>query len=254
LKDLILEQSTAVRTKILPEVYNTIKHIMPDFDIVEKYQTNIIEWLKPIIDLSGYNVYPTCGITEGLNWWYDKELRSVVTHSGEYQWIIPRSTWGADEILYISCPSSIDGNFVDIPTDIPVALDLAYVGSTQIKQIPISDNIEYAFFSLSKSFAVRNIRTGWIFTLVPDPKLEALIHSAKYYNYFAHSIAENIIDDFNIDYVHSRLQEEQSRVCDSLDFIKSDSVWIATTTNEEYDKFIRPGNPARLCLSPVYNV
>jgi hypothetical protein len=253
LKELILQQSTAIRTQILPEVYNSVKHITPDFNAVIKYKTDIIQWLKPIIDLTGYNVYPTCGITEGLNWWYDKEKRGVILKSGDYQWIHPRET-SNEKILYISCPSSMDGNFIDIPTDIPVALDLAYIGSTTIKQISIANNVEYVFFSLSKAFAMRNIRTGWLFTLQPDPRLEALIHSAKYYNYFAHSIAEHIINKFDIDYVHSQLQQEQTRVCNSLDFTESDSVWIATTTDSEYSKFIRANNIARLCLSPVYNV
>ena len=135
----------------------------------------------------------------------------------------------------------------------PIALDLAYVGSTQIKPIEL-DTVEYAFYSLSKSFGVRNIRTGWIFTKEPDPKLEALTFSAKYYNYYAHQVAETIISNYDIDYIHNRLHSEQQRVCEELDVTPSDSVWLATSTHDEWSKFRRQGDLARICLAGVFEL
>jgi aspartate/methionine/tyrosine aminotransferase len=228
----ILEQSTAVRTPVLPEVKEIIKKVDTDFDGVQHYKTSIVEWLKPIIDLSDYSVYPTNGITEGLNWWYYKEPRSVTINKGDYQWIKPKT--GFEKIHYLSCPSSIDGNFINVPKNIPVALDLAYVGSTSIQYIEIKNNVEFAFFSLSKSFGIRNIRSGWLFTKTPDLDLELLTFSAKYYNYYAHDISETIISNFDIDYIYNRLKNEQSRVCNDLDLSPSHSVWLATTNDEKY--------------------
>ena len=244
----ILEQSLAIRTNVLPEVKKTIDNIQADFDGVVKYNTNIIEWLKPMVDLTGYHVYPRNGITEGLDWWYNREPRGVNMRKGDYQWI--NSKDGEGKIAYISLPSAIDGNIDIGPKLCPIALDLAYVGSTQIKPIEL-DTVEYAFYSLSKSFGVRNIRTGWIFTKEPDPRLEALTFSAKYYNYYAHEVAETIISNFDIDYIYNQLHSKQQSVCDEYGFTPSDSVWLATTTDARYEKFMRD-KVARLCLAPCF--
>lgn len=251
MKDFLLNQSLAVRTFILPEVESVVSKIKPTYDQVVPYKTNIIKWLSPIIDLSGYYVYPTNGITEGLNWWYYQESRNVFMDEGEYQWIQKKSGIGSF-IKYQSIPSSIDGNFCNLPTNTPIALDLAYIGSTKIKKIDISNNVDYVFYSLSKSFGISNIRTGWLFTKKPDKKLEELISSAKYYNYFAHNVAETIINNFDIDYIHKTLKDQQLYICNKLILKPSDSVWLATTNSVEYKKFRRKDNIARICLAGVY--
>ena len=240
----LLNKSTAVRTCVLPEVYDIIKNIKPDFDSVNHYSTNIIEWLKPVIDLSDFNVYPTNGITQGLDLWMAKENRGIYMEKGDYQWV--RETGSG--VKYISTPSAIDGNWINVPPLVPVALDIAYVGSTAIKKIEINKNIDHVFFSLSKPFGIRNVRTGWYFSRKPDENLEALTYSAKYYNYYANEVAETIINNFDIDYIHSKLHPYQRKICDELNFVASDSVWLATTTDIKYNKFKR-GGVNRVCIS-----
>jgi len=248
MKDTILKQSTAVRTGVLSEVRKTCESVIVDFDSVKHYKTNIKEWLYPIIDLKDYFVYPISGITEGLNWWYNQENRTVDMLEGDYQWI--KKT--GNDMLYISMPSAIDGNIHDIIDDRNIALDLAYVGSTEIRPIEIK-NVERAFYSLSKPFGIRNIRTGWYFTKTEDVRLKNLTESAKYYNYYAHDVAEKIIETFSLDYVYSTLSNQQKEVCKNLDLTASDSVWLATSTKEEYSKFRRQKDIARICLAGVYN-
>lgn len=252
MKQHLINQSTAVRTSVIPEVLDVVKNVTPDYDGVREYKTDIVKWLEPVIDLSDFHVYPMNGITEGLNWWYNREQRTVYSDVGDYQWIRPKFI---DEISikYMSCPSAIHGNFVDIPNNIPVALDLAYIGSTEVRNIKIDKNVEYVFYSLSKPFGIRNVRTGWFFSRKEDKKLQELIYGAKYYNYFAHDTAETIINNFNIDFVHSYFKEKQKKVCEELNFVASDSVWLATTTQEEFTKFRRDKNVARICLAGVYN-
>ena len=244
----MINQSLAVRTPVLPEVLDKIINIKPSFDDVYPYKTNIIEWLKPVVDLTGFYVYPTNGITEGLNWWYNRESRSVSLKQGEYQWIDLKDCNG-QHITYQSVPSAIDGNFVQLANG-PLALDLAYVGSTRIHKIELHSDVEFVFYSLSKPFGVRNVRTGWLFTRKPDPKLRALTFAAKYYNYYAHSIAEHIISNFDIDYIYNRMVKQQLDVCNKLDLTPSDTVWLATTTDPDYKKFFR-GDKARICLTEV---
>lgn len=247
----LLAQSTAVRTNVLSEVRKTISRIPYDLDNVTPYKTNIVQWLHPIIDLSNFYVYPMNGITQGLDWWLSNEKRKIFLDDGDYQWVPKTATIHDSYIHYISCPSSIHGNYRNIPTDVPVALDLAYIGSTKIIEIKNSDNIEYVFYSLSKSFGIRNIRTGWFFSRTQDNKLENLINSAKYYNYIAHNAAEEIIKTFNINYVYDRLNNLQYKICDKLDLTPSDSVWLATSNNPIYNKFKRTNNINRISLSPL---
>lgn len=245
----ILAQSTAVRTNVLKPVRDAVWSLQADLDGITHYSTNIVSWLKPVIDLTGFHVYPTNGITEGLNWWMAHEQRSITLADGDYQWVKPKD--GNGTIHYMSVPSAIDGNFKSIPKDVPVALDLAYVGSTKTQKIDISENVEYVFYSLSKPFGIRNIRTGWLFTRKPEPRLEALTHDAKYYNYFARDISEIIIKNFSIDYVYYTLREKQKQVCEEFGFTPSDSVWLATTQDDRYNRYKR-GNTNRLCLAPCY--
>lgn len=251
--DLILAQSTAVRTNVLNEVNHAVEPLKCDLDGVLQYSTNIVQWLKPVIDLSDFYVYPMNGITEGLNWWMAKEHRTIYMDEGDYQWVVTRGSPYDDAIKYMSVPSSIDGNFKQIPNTGAVALDLAYVGSTEIEEIKIEKNVEYVFYSLSKSFGIRNVRTGWYFTRQPDPRLEALTHSAKYYNYYANVVAEKIISNFDIDFVYNSLYNKQTELCTELDIVPSDSVWLATSTKEIYKKFRRSKDIARLCLAGCYN-
>lgn len=252
MKELLLKQSLAVRTFVLPEVEEKIKKISPTYDTVKEYNTSIVDWLKPVIDLSDFYVYPMNGITEGLNWFVGTSDYNISKTQGEYQWIDNITTRKNPYIQYQSVPSAVDGNYKPVAEGDSVALDLAYVGSTQIQKINIHKNVNHVFYSLSKSFGVSNIRTGWYFTRQPDAKLDSLIYQAKYYNYFSNSISEEIINNFDIDYVHSKLHKQQLDVCEKLDFVPSDNVWLATTTKEEYLKFRRVKNIARICLSGVY--
>lgn len=245
IKDNILNQSTAVRTPVLPEVLNKISNICPSFDDVYPYKTNIKEWLKPVVDLSDFYVYPINGITEGLNWWYNREQRGVWLKQGDYQWIDIKE--GNHYIKYQSIPSAIDGNFVDLYKG-PLALDLAYIGSTKVRKIELHNEVEYVFYSLSKPFGVRNIRTGWLFTRQRDTKLTALISAAKYYNYYAQNVAETIINNFDIDYVYNKLHKYQKLICHQYDLTASDAVWLATTTDPIYNKFKR-GDINRVCIA-----
>ena len=130
--DEILALSTAVRTNVLDDVNRAVEGLKCDLDGVLKYSTNIKQWLKPVIDLTDFHVYPMNGITEGLNWWMAKEHRSIYMDEGDYQWVVTRDSLYEDAIKYISVPSSIDGNMKHVPTTGAVALDLAYVASGRL--------------------------------------------------------------------------------------------------------------------------
>jgi len=242
-----------VDTFILPEVQRELDTIVPKFNGRQEYDTKIKEWLSPIIDLTDFFVYPINGITEGLNWWQGKEERSVYKQDGDYQWISNSKTTSNDPgILYMTCPSAITGSYVDIPTDIPLVLDIAYVGSVPKQKINIGPNVEKVFFSLSKSFGIGNIRTGWYFTRRPDAKLHQIHIKSMYYNYCAFQYAEHLINTYGIDYVHTKLKDIQLQVCSEHNFMPSDCVWLATSPNDEYAAYRRGSSKiARLCITKL---
>ena len=70
-----IKNNRALRSFTLKEVSDIVNTVVPDLEAMESYKTKIKDWLSPVIDLKGFSVYPTNGITEGLNYWmaYDKE-------------------------------------------------------------------------------------------------------------------------------------------------------------------------------------
>ena len=246
-----------IDTFILPEVQQELGTIVPHLNGRHPYETNIKQWLSPIVDLTGFFVYPVNGITEAINWWASKEQRNIHKADGDYEWVDEgmHNLWAkSNDVLYMTCPSSIDGNYVDIPTDVPVVLDIAYVGTTAIKKINIPPNVEKVFFSLSKPFGISNIRTGWYFTRRPDAKLNWLHVEAQYYNYCALQYAEHLINTYSLDYVHSKLKAIQADVCRELNVTPSDCVWLATSKDKKYTEYQRSGNIARLCITKLIKV
>ena len=49
------------------------------------------------------------------------------------------------------------------------------------------------------------------------------------------------------------LYNKQTELCTELDIVPSDSVWLATSTQEIYKKFRRSKDIARLCPAGCYN-
>ena len=85
--DTLLQKSKAVRTfPLFP-----LPKIDLDLTEIKQYNwknTNIKEWLSPVIDLSGFDyIYPINGITEGLNYWMGNEPKGIFKDKGDYQWV-----------------------------------------------------------------------------------------------------------------------------------------------------------------------
>jgi len=248
-KDIILNQSLAIRTFPIAPVQDVVsKHTLIQHDEVKKFTSDITEWIAPICDLSSFeHLYATNGITEAMNYWMWQEKRTIKMATDDYQWVSGKED---GEVLYLSNPASYDGNYVDIPVDIPVVLDLAYVGSTPMRNIMIPDNVERVFFSLSKTFGLRNYRIGYCWTREPDFRLDLLQNSAKYYNYHSMRLGETIIEHFDTEIVYNTLNKYQDEICNQLNMTPSDVLWLATSDDPEYKKFYR-NYTNRLCLADI---
>jgi hypothetical protein len=242
--------SKQVKTPLLPEVKKVIDNVQLDLTS-RRYKTKIKKWLSPIVDLSEFYVYPINGITEGLNWWAGTSSHNIWREVGEYEWVDHKTSGMNPATTYQSTPSAIDGNFRASLADGPVALDLAYVGTTAIRPIELTDNVHTVFYGLSKPFGVNGIRTGWLFTRNRDDKLHNLIYNNNYYNYYSTAVAESIIENFSIDFIYKKFYNKQKEICEQFKLTPSDSVFLATTTNEEYKDYVRK-DVARLCLAEYY--
>jgi hypothetical protein len=242
-------QSLAIRSFPIKEVVNVVDAFMLDkHDEVKLFESKITEYLKPYCDLSGFEyLYPINGITEGLNYWMWGEKRTIQVRKGDYVWVGGEPV---GDVYYWTSPNSMEGNFCEIPTDKPVVLDLAYILSTKVKHFEIPDNVERVFFSMSKCFGLRNYRIGYYWSRKPDRWLEPLHGSAKYYNYHSMALGEALIENIPIDLVYNTLQPYQQNICEELNLTASDVVWLATSDDPQYEKFVR-GNTARLCVADL---
>jgi hypothetical protein len=242
--------SKQVKTPLLPEVKQVVDNVQLDLT-PRRYRTEIKKWLLPVVDLSEFYVYPTNGITEGLNWWAGTSLYNIWREVGEYEWVDHKTSAMHPTTTYQSMPSAIDGNFRDKLAEGPVALDLAYIGTTAIRQIELTEQVHTIFYSLSKPFGVNGVRTGWMFTRNRIDKLHNLIYGSNYYNYYSTAIAEAIIENFSIDFIHKKFYNKQKEICEQFNLTPSDSVFLATSTDQEYNDYIRK-DVARLCLTEYY--
>ena len=121
--------SKQVKTPLLPEVKQVVDSVQLDLT-PRRYKTAIKKWLSSVVDLSEFYVYPTNGITEGLNWWAGTSPYNIWREVGEYEWVDHKKSGIYPTTTYQSTPSAIDGNFRDKLADGPIALDLAYIGTT----------------------------------------------------------------------------------------------------------------------------
>jgi len=249
LVEKILNQSLAIRTFPIRPVEKVVhSHSLEQIDQVKKFKSDITKWLEPVCDLSGFDhLYFTNGITEAMNYWMWQNQGPIQMEKDDYQWVSGSVT---GDIRYVSNPASYDGNYVDIPTDKPVVLDLAYIGSSTPARIEIPDNVIKVFFSLSKSFGLRNYRIGYYWSRKADHRLELIQNSAKYYNYHSASLGEAVISEIGPHDVYKTLRSYQLEICEELDLTPSDSVWLATTDDPQYIQFFR-NYTNRICIADI---
>jgi len=242
-------QSLAIRSFPIKEVANVVDaFFMEEHDEVKLFKSNITEYLKPYCDLSKFEyLYPINGITEGLNYWVWDEKRTIQTRKGDYVWVEGQEV---GDVYYWTSPASMDGNYCKIPTDKPVILDLAYLLSTDVTPFEIPDNVEKVFFSMSKCFGLRNYRIGYYWSKKPCRFMQPLHQQAKYYNYHSMALGEALIEHIPIDLVYNTLKPYQHQICKELDLTPSDVVWLATSDDPTYEKFVR-GDTARLCIADL---
>jgi len=223
--------------------------------LLSETKSIIIKFMSPVINLSEFNfMYPINGITEGLDI-LAIEHRNIKVPNGDYEYLKLNPFYGKNstepEILYISNPSSIDGNYIKNWNEIlernsSIALDAAYAGSAYQKEIKITDTVSYVFVGLSKMFGLQDLRIGYMFSRKPILSLGALLRN-NYFNNNSLKLTTQLFSNFNIDYMFNKYRNVQEKICLENQIIPSDVCYIGTSFDANYN-FWRKDQTNRLCL------
>ena len=249
-----------------------------DLDSVEATHR---KWVGEIIDLSEF---PYCyfvnGTTDAIHHWKIIEQREWQKLCyGEYEYPDAIGPWGdvccdvpgqymsedgrsaipsiidPNKPVFISIPSSADGNFFNLKEQkivAPVILDCTYIGSTNIQRIDIPKNTEQVFFSFSKGFGVIGQRLGLVYTKEEHPTL-ARLKRLENWNYNGVRTIQMIMNNFTVDEMWNRNREKQIKICNEYGFKPSDCFFLATTKDLYYKerRRMRWNNDARICITPL---
>ncbi len=237
-----------------------------DFNDIEEVHR---KWISEIIDLSSLpHIYPTAGATEAINLWRLTDSRPWQYLKGDYSWPqliskngvqVTQKDLRSDHVLYLSNPSSIDGNFLEdsyidyINTvGCPVILDCAYIGATKVKKIKSIKNLEQVFFSFSKGWGLIGYRLGIMYTSTPHKTLK-LMKRVECWNYPATIIMRSIMENFSVHEMFDRNKSKQVEICESLGLEQSDTFFIANSIDSFFGERFRSAEKARLCLSDIWS-
>ena len=203
-----------------------------DLDLVEQTHR---KWVGEIIDLSEF---PYCyfvnGTTDAIHHWKIIEQREWQKLCyGEYEYPDAIGPWGdvccdvpgqymgddgrsaipsiidPNKPVFISIPSSADGNFFNLKEQkivAPVILDCTYIGSTNIQKIDIPKNTEQVFFSFSEGFGVIGQRLGLVYTKEEHPTL-ARLKRLENWNYNGVRTINLLMHNFTVDEMWKRKRE-----------------------------------------------
>ena len=249
-----------------------------DLDSVEATHR---KWVGEIIDLSEF---PYCyfvnGTTDAIHHWKIIEQREWQKLCyGEYEYPDAIGPWGdvccdvpgqymsedgrsaipsiidPNKPVFISIPSSADGNFFNLKEQkivAPVILDCTYIGSTNIQRIDIPKNTEQVFFSFSKGFGVIGQRLGLVYTKEEHPTL-ARLKRLENWNYNGVRTINLLMHNFTVDEMWERNREKQIKICNEYGFKPSDCFFLATTRDPYYSerRRMRWNDNARICITPL---
>ena len=233
----------------------------------EVCQDQIRTFLKPLVDTNDLPyAYPTNGIHESIDWMCNK-LEEYQIFKGEYRYssFVKRPVNIATTIgdvmpgvpLYMSNPFSASGCFdtrydrVGEMGNVPIYLDMAFAGSTGVNHVKIYPSVKEIFWSCSKPWGLGLLRAGIRFTR----KAELIQEELQGVGYFNHAIIDVFKEvTLNSSVFDKKQQYEslQKQICKKFDLDPSDSYLVATTRDEQWDRFKRENGINRVCLTGAY--
>ena len=225
-------------------------------------------FLSPVIDTSDYKwAYPTNGIHESIdsmcNW-----VEEYQVFKGEYRYStfiktpVNVATTVEDIMpgvpLYMSNPFSATGNFdpryeqvINSDKDVPVYLDLAFIGTTGPHKIPVNKNVKQIFWSVSKPYGLGLLRAGIRFSR-REELVQRELQGVGYFNHAMIDVFKTVTLNSSVFDKKQKYSKMQEAVCKQFDLTPSDSYLLGTTRDEAWDRFKRENGINRVCLTPAY--
>lgn len=223
-------------------------------DQLKDLRIKIQEWYD--IDFSEFPYfYISYGITDGLN--HVLENQSIHMWEDDYSW--PKLFFNhkllknfelPSQRFYMSNPSSIDGKWKDIPKNVPIILDLAYLTSTFKRQIKLPQNVEVALVGLSKGMGLETKRLGAIFSKYEIPKKEVL-QDLGYFDHSKIELWENYMKIANVESSWKKYYNKYKELCNLFSLKETETFLFALAEKNRYKELKNYGEYQRVCLTPL---
>ena len=246
---------------------------------LEKYKHFI---KKSNNNLHGIDNFQTLCFSPGTTGSFDAFLlrhrtRNIVSFAGEYSYanIWQRIFYGTTKLLFdsdqlqhndaliISVPFADTGNEheqlekilqVCDQKDIPVLIDMAYINISE--EIDINLNhacIEGVTSSLSKIFPIATLRIGIRMQKKDIDDGLDVYHEANYVNKTGIAIANNLLDNFQSDYIVKKYKHQQKNFCNKFGIIPSKTVILGIDNQNKFADYNRGAEYNRLCFAKHYD-
>jgi hypothetical protein len=161
--------------------------------------------------------------------------------------------------LYLSHPFSAYGDvhpeFQEIlettkKLNIPIFLDCAYICTSKLETLNLSDypSIEFIAFSLSKVFSTGRVRSGVCFSKFRDVPMH-INTDWDYLNQLSLATHIELMNQFDANYFYKKYKNNQLELCKQLKLTASSSYLFGLTKNDEYSFFSREKIINRVCLT-----
>lgn len=224
------------------------------FKIIKKFDITLKNKIKPYINLNELNnTYITNGITESLSSWINN-IDTIGVLPNEYTYyeriasirniklINPSKELSQCNKVVISCPFSYDGNtkiqqeliYNCADNDIPILIDMAYLGVTAPFTLDISRNkrVQVAY-TMSKHFALPFDRLGILWSSYEDSEL-SILNQVGYVNITAIQRAQLLIENFDMDHIYKKYKQQSDKVMAHLNLKQTECVLFGHKGSDKF--------------------
>ena len=260
---------------------NTQPLAKPD---VKHFLNNYYQWMQQGHKINGIEKYKHLAFSNGTTETFDKfymqnTKRRLRLWKGEYFYhqIVARENfydnfaWIEDgpildmDVVVVSLPFANTGGVPEYfdqimrlccYRNVNVLIDMAYINISK----PIEVNLDYDCIkvittSLSKVFPVETYRIGLrMMKDYLDDSLQAYVDQATpYVNLNSIHLGQQLIDQFENDYIVKKYQPAQLEYCNQLRLTPSDCVIFGIDRNNTYPEYKRGTETGRMCFSKLWD-
>ena len=261
--------------------HNTKPLATPD---VNKFLNNYYQWMQQGHKINGIEKYKHLAFSNGTTETFDKfymqnTKRRLRLWKGEYFYhqIVARENfynnfaWIDDgpildmDVVVVSLPFANTGGVPEYfdqimrlccYRNVNVLIDMAYINISK----PIEVNLDYDCIkvittSLSKVFPVETYRIGLrMMKDYLDDSLQAYVDQATpYVNLNSIHLGQQLIDQYENDYIVKRYTPLQLEYCNQLGVTPSDCVIFGIDSNNKYPEYQRGTDTGRMCFSKLWD-